>query len=84
MPAHPSWINEKDFTQAVMKRLELLVKSDNRMGQKGAVKKAETWLEAVRYTRDAAMVEVYERLVFEIKNTSCYMYGQLKKQYFGE
>lgn len=84
MPAHPSWINEKDFTQAVMKRLELLIKSDNRMGQKGAVKKAETWLEAVRDTRDAAMVEVYERLVFEIKNTSCYMYGQLKKQYFGE
>ena len=53
------------------------------MGQKGAVKKAETYLEAVRDTHDGKMVEVYERLVYEIKNISSYLYKQLKKQYFG-
>lgn len=84
MPSHPSWDNEDEFADVVMERMERLIKSDKRMGQQGAVKKAETYLEAVRDTHDRKMVQVYERLVYEIKNTSSYLYGQLKKQYFGE
>lgn len=84
MPLHPSWDNEEEFAQVVMERMERLIKSDKRMGQQGAVKKAETYLEAVRDTHDRKMVQVYERLVYEIKNTSNYLYGQLKKQFFGE
>lgn len=84
MPSHPSWDNEDEFADIVMERMERLIKSDKRMGQQGAVKKAETYLEAVRDTHDRKMVQVYERLVYEIKNTSIYLYGQLKKQYFGE
>lgn len=83
MPAHTSWDNENEFNNCVMDRLERLIKSDEQMGQKGAVKKAETYLEAVRDTHDGKMVEVYERLVYEIKNISSYLYKQLKKQYFG-
>ncbi len=84
MPLHPSWDNEDEFAQVVMERMERLIMSDKRMGQVGAVKKAETYLEAVRDTHDRKMVQVYERLVYEIKNTSSYLYGQLKKQFFGE
>lgn len=84
MPLHPSWTNEDEFADVVMERMERLIKSDKRMGQVGAVKKAETYLEAVRDTHDKKMVQVYERLVYEIKNTSSYLYGQLKKQFFGE
>lgn len=84
MPQHPSWDNEEEFAQVVMERMERLIKSDKRMGQQGAVKKAETYLDAVRDTHDRKMVQVYERLVYEIKNTSSYLYGQLKKQFFGE
>lgn len=84
MPLHPSWDNEDEFADVVMERMEHLIKSDKRMGQQGAVKKAETYLEAVRDTHDRKMVQVYERLVYEIKNTSNYLYGQLKKQFFGE
>lgn len=84
MPLHPSWTNEDEFADVVMERMERLIKSDKRMGQVGAVKKAETYLEAVRDTHDRKMVQVYERVVYEIKNTSSYLYGQLKKQYFGE
>lgn len=84
MPLHPSWTNEDEFADVVMERMERLIKSDKRMGQVGAVKKAETYLEAVRDTHDRKMVQVYERLVYEIKNTSNYLYGQLKKQFFGE
>ena len=53
------------------------------MGQKGAVMKAETYLEAVRDTHDRKMVQVYERLVYELKNTSSYLYRQIKKHFFG-
>lgn len=84
MPSHPSWDNEDEFADVVMERMERLIKSDKRMGQQGAVKKAETYLEAVRDTHDRKMLQVYERLVYEIKNTSSYLYGQLKKQFFGE
>lgn len=84
MPSHHSWDNEDEFADAVMERMERLIKSDKRMGQQGAVKKAETYLEAVRDTHDRKMVQVYERLVYEIKNTSSYLYGQHKKQYFSE
>lgn len=84
MPLHPSWTNEDEFAAVVMERMERLIKSDKRMGQQGAVKKAETYLEAVRDTHDRKMVQVYERVVYEIKNTSSYLYGQLKKQFFGE
>jgi len=79
MPLHPSWDNEDEFAEVVMERMERLIKSDKRMGQQGAVKKAETYLEAVRDTHDRRMLQVYERLVYEIKNTSSYLYGQLKK-----
>ena len=84
MPLHPSWDNEDEFAQVVMERMERLIMSDKRMGQVGAAKKAEIYLEAVRDTHDRKMVQVYERVVYEIKNTSSYLYGQLKKQFFGE
>ena len=82
VPSHNLWLDEKEFGEVVMERLRWIIESDKRMGQKGAVKKAETYLEAVRDTHDRKMVQVYERLVFELKNTSVYLYNQLKKQFF--
>ncbi|MDE6104470.1 MAG: hypothetical protein K2G38_02120, partial [Clostridia bacterium] len=81
MPMHPSWADEDKFTEAVMERMERLIKSDKKMGVQGAIKKAETYLEAVRDTVDRKAMQVYERLVYELKNTSAYLYGQLKKQF---
>ena len=80
MPMHPSWSDEDKFTEAVMERMERLIKSDKKMGVQGAIKKAETYLEAVRDTVDRKAMQVYERLVYELKNTSAYLYGQIKKQ----
>lgn len=81
IPMHPSWSDEDKFTEAVMERMERLIKSDKKMGVQGAIKKAETYLEAVRDTVDRKAMQVYERLVYELKNTSAYLYGQLKKQF---
>lgn len=84
MPEHPSWTNRFDFERCVLERMERIIRSDKRMGWQGAVKKAETYLEAVRDTHDGKMEQVYERLVYELKNTGNYLYRQLKKQFFGE
>ena len=84
VPEHNLWEDEDEFTRTVLERFERLIKSDKNMGQRGAVKKAETYLEAVRDTHDGKMVQVYERLVYEIKNTGAYLYRQLKKQFFGD
>lgn len=82
----PGWSlwNFKDFEEAVVERLERIVKSDKRMGRQGAIKKAETYLEAVRDTHDRKMVQVYERIVYEFKTASDYIYRQIKKRIFDE
>lgn len=82
IPSHSLWTDKREFYGAVMARIETLVKSDKRMGLQGAVKKAESYLEAVRDTHDGKMVQVYERLVYEMKNTSEQLYRQLKKTVF--
>ena len=78
----PDWSlwNYKDFEEAVIKRLERIIKSDRRMGRQGAIKKAETYLEAVRDTHDAKAVQLYERIVYELKSVSAGFYRQLKKE----
>lgn len=83
LPVHPSWDNEQEFNRAVLERMEMLIRSDAKRGRTATVKRAENLLDGVRDTHDRKMCEVYERLVYEIKNTSGYMYAQLKKLYFG-
>ena len=84
MPAHSFWADESEFIEVLMERLERLIKSDLKMGQQKALKKAETYLEAVRDTHDLRMIQVYERLVYELKNISPNLYRQLKKQFCEE
>lgn len=80
-PSHSLWGTE-ELQEAVTDRLKKLILSDRRMGRRGAIKKAETYLEAVRDTHDRKMVQVYERMVYELKSTSDYTYVQLRKQLF--
>lgn len=82
VPGHNLWVNDDEFAKAVIERMKALIRSDKKMGKQGAVRKAETYLEAVRDTHDGRMVQVYERIVYEIKTTSNYLYAQLKKQLF--
>lgn len=77
------WEDEQ-FEEAVLERVERIIKSDRRMGRQGAIKKAETYLDAVRDTHDRKMVQVYERIVYEFKTASDYIYRQLKKLIFDE
>lgn len=77
------WKDEEEFVEAVRERLERLVKSDGKMDLQGAIGKAECWLEAVRDTHDRKMVQVYEWLVYEIKNHDNLSYEFLKKRFFG-
>lgn len=79
-PQHTLWEDGLEFMEAVDERLERLIKSDRKMGRKGAIKKASAYLEAVKDTCDGKMAQVYERLVYEIINTSDYTYAQMKKQ----
>ncbi|MDE6441380.1 MAG: hypothetical protein K2L12_01330 [Clostridia bacterium] len=81
IPQHDLWADETEFSNVVTERMKRLIRSDKNMGRQGAVKKAETYLDAVRDTHDGKMVQVYERLVYEIKNTSNYSYKKLKKQF---
>lgn len=78
----PGWSlwSDKEFEEVIIERLERIIKSDRRMGRQGAIKKAETYLEAVRDTHDRKMVQVYERIVYELKSITDVFYRQLKKE----
>lgn len=78
IPHHSLWTDDEKFFQVLAERMSRLIQSDKKMGRQGAAKKAEAYLEAIRDTHDEKMIQVYERLVYEIKNMSTYLYGQLK------
>ncbi len=81
-PNRSLW-EDKELETAVMDRVERLVKSDTRMGRQGAIKKAEAYLEAVRDTHDAKAVQLYERIVYELKSVSDNFYRKLKRYICG-
>lgn len=83
-PSHSLWDDEEEFVSAVADRIRKIVLSDIRMDRQGAARKAESCLKAVRDIHDRKMVQVYERIVYEFKTASDYVYRQLKKQIFGE
>lgn len=78
-PQHFLWENEEAFESAVMERIERLVRSDLKMSRSGAVEKAKEYLFVVRDTRDGAMAQVYERIVYELKNMGDGFYGKIRK-----
>lgn len=80
IPSHDSWVDEDLFIEVVISSIEKLMRSNPKMGLRGAVKKAETYLEALKQSEDFKMMQVYERLVFELQNTSEHVYTQLKKR----
>ncbi len=84
IPTHPAWIDEKRFRYEVKERLERLIKSDKKMKHSGAVKKAEMLLEAVRDTNDNKMIQVYERMLYELLTADGKLYEKLKNRYFCE
>ena len=79
-------LSEEDgeIAKAVADRIKRIVKSDVRMGLKGAVKIAEAILEAVRDTDDYEIILIYERIVYEFKHMSGTDYSQLKREIFTE
>ncbi len=82
LPDFSLWTDDDEFAAAVSERFKKLILTDKQMDRLGAIKKAESWLEAVRDTHDRKMVQLYERLVFEVKNTNDYQFSYMKKWYF--
>lgn len=80
-PDHSLWQGD-NFDCEVFSRIEKLVQSDRKMGLKGAIKKAETYLEAVRDTHDRKMVQLYENIVYRLKSTTSYQFNLVKKYLF--
>lgn len=82
LPEHPTWTDEFEFIRTVRMNIEIIVKSDRRMGIKGAIKKAKDLHRELNDLGNNRMAEVFERVVFEFEHTSPYQYAKLKKKYF--
>ncbi|MGN1103343.1 MAG: hypothetical protein ACI4QI_00555 [Candidatus Coproplasma sp.] len=80
-PSDSLWEDKAAFAEAVKQRTEEIVKS-NMNGVKEAVNDAEIRLAAVRDTHDRAMVQLYERVVYDLKKMSPFTYFMLRRKLF--
>ena len=81
IPGHPSWDSEFEFIRTVRQQKVQIIKSDITMGVKGAIKRTESLCNEAKSSGDKKLAEVYERIVYELNNTSAYQYKKLKKMY---
>lgn len=79
IPEHPSWCDENDFMRVCAEKLMGIVNTNKKSGRQGALKKARALLEKMRQSKDRAMIEVYECIVFELKNISNYYYIKIRE-----
>lgn len=78
VPSHSLWESEDEFHDMVLERLDRLISSDFTMGRKGAVIKAKAYLTAVLDTHDVKMLQVYQRVYFEVATVSDYLYVKVR------
>ena len=79
---HPLWESESEFNKALIEQEMLIITSDVSLNLQGALAKAEVCLGEARAAADEKMVQVYEKLVYNLKHMSPYQYAALKKWYF--
>lgn len=77
-PDHSLWTDEGEFESAVFEVMCNIVKSGKRIGRSRAIRIAEIRLDGVRDTHDRARVQLYERVVYELKKLSVREYGYLR------
>lgn len=79
-PCSTLWENQNVFIISVWDRIEELIRSDLEMLRPQALAKAEAYLHAVRDTHDGKMMQLYERMVYELKRMGDYEYYVTRKK----
>ncbi|MGN1061437.1 MAG: DNA translocase FtsK [Candidatus Coproplasma sp.] len=77
------WTDKIVFRGEVLRRFNSIIKSNPKQGLGGAVKTAEARLEGVRDSHDRAMVQIYERVVYEFKCITPYYYNLIRRRLCG-
>ncbi|MGN0812254.1 MAG: DNA translocase FtsK [Candidatus Coproplasma sp.] len=76
------WENKEEFMHALKERFNAIVIANEELGE--AIREAEIRLDGVRDTHDRAMVQLYERVVYELKNLTPGMYFVIHKKTCGD
>ena len=74
------YVNNYQFRKIVRAKLIALVCTDLKMTRAKAITKAEGYLCAARDMGNDKAVAVYEKVLFELKNMSSYLFNRLKSQ----
>lgn len=74
------YANNYQFRKVVRAKLISLVRTDLKMTRSKAITKAEGYLCAARDMGNDKAVAVYEKVLFELKNMSSYLFNRLKSQ----
>lgn len=84
MPDHNLWHNEEDFDEEVMARISRLILSNKKMGKMMAIRKTEDYLEIIKDMQEKKIAQVYELILYVLKNVSAYQYNLMKKLLFDD
>ncbi len=79
-PAHKEWDDEDDLLRFCAEQIITLISRDKSVGKQSVIKKAVDMLASLRGMENAMVTELYERIIYELKNMSNYYFNKIREQ----
>ena len=80
VPAHTEWDDEDDLLRFCAEQIITLISRDKSVGKQSVIKKALDMLASLRGMENTMVCELYERIIYELKNMSNYYFNKIREQ----
>ncbi|MDE7167531.1 MAG: hypothetical protein K2O28_01630 [Clostridia bacterium] len=80
VPAHTEWDDEDDLLRFCAEQIITLISRDKSIGKQSVIKKAVDMLASLRGMENVMVTELYERIIYELKNMSNYYFNKIREQ----
>ena len=80
VPAHTEWDDEDDLLRFCAEQIITLISRDKSVGKQTVIKKALDMLDSLRGMENIMVTELYERIIYELKNMSNYYFNKIREQ----
>ena len=80
VPAHTEWDDEDDLLRFCAEQIITLISRDKSVGKQTVIKRAQDMLGSLRGMENVMVTELYERIIFELKNMSNYYFNKIRER----
>ena len=78
-PAHTQWSDEDDLLRFCAEQIITLISRDKTVGKQSVIKEAVNTFESIRSMDDIMLNELYERIIYELRNMSNYYFNKIRQ-----